>query len=70
MLNLVFGGGQALFTAVTAFMEQILCPRGYTDVSFPHMDSIKALKALLETQFWMHVYTVKQEILIDYLKDV
>ncbi|XP_060608265.1 solute carrier family 49 member A3-like isoform X2 [Ruditapes philippinarum] len=31
VLNLVFGGGQALFTAVTAFMEQILCPRGYTD---------------------------------------
>lgn len=31
VLNLAFGAGLALFTALASFMEQILCPRGYSD---------------------------------------
>ncbi|XP_045189927.2 solute carrier family 49 member A3-like [Mercenaria mercenaria] len=31
VLNLGFGAGLALFTALASFLEQILCPRGYSD---------------------------------------
>ncbi|KAL4232071.1 Major facilitator superfamily domain-containing protein 7 [Mactra antiquata] len=31
ILNLAFGAGLALFTSLASFMEQILCPRGYSD---------------------------------------
>ncbi|XP_053406794.1 solute carrier family 49 member A3-like isoform X2 [Mercenaria mercenaria] len=30
-LNFVFGCGLALFTAYSSFLDQMLCPRGYTD---------------------------------------
>ncbi|XP_060565003.1 solute carrier family 49 member A3-like [Ruditapes philippinarum] len=30
-LNFVFGTGLALFTAYSSFLDQMLCPRGYTD---------------------------------------
>lgn len=32
ILFMVFGAGLALFTAFTTFLEQILCPRGYSNV--------------------------------------
>lgn len=31
VLNMGFGAGLALFTALASFLEQILCPRGYSD---------------------------------------
>ncbi|KAL4231241.1 Major facilitator superfamily domain-containing protein 7 [Mactra antiquata] len=31
ILNFVFGTGLALFTAFSSFLDQMLCPRGYTD---------------------------------------
>ena len=34
ILNIVVGAGLGMFTAMTSFLDQILCPRGYTDVSF------------------------------------
>ena len=33
ILNIVVGAGLGMFTAMTSFLDQILCPRGYTDVS-------------------------------------
>ncbi|XP_052770532.1 solute carrier family 49 member A3-like [Mya arenaria] len=31
VLNFVFGAGLALFTVFSSFLDQMLCPRGYTD---------------------------------------
>jgi hypothetical protein len=33
VLNLTFGAGLAIFTSFTTFLDQILCPKGYSNVS-------------------------------------
>ena len=43
ILFMVFGCGLAVFTSITTFLEQILCPRGYSNVSIfsqpPHIST-------------------------------
>ena len=33
MLLVTFGSGIGLFTCLTTILEQVICPRGYSDVS-------------------------------------
>ena len=44
ILFMVFGCGLAVFTSITTFLEQILCPRGYSNVSIfsqpPHIPTL------------------------------